>query len=58
MCLSYAELYEKSKSILFSNSFYEEIKQVNKKIYYVEKQENIKKKILKDLEDQLIDNKQ
>ena len=58
LCLSYAELYEKSKSILFSNSFYEEIKQLNKKIYYVEKQENIKKKILKDLEDQLIENKQ
>jgi|TARA_Y100000294_G_C8551721_1_gene335571 hypothetical protein len=58
LCLSYAELYEKSKSILFSNKFYEEIKQVNKKIYYVEKQKNIKKKILKDLEDQLIENKQ
>ena len=57
LCLSYAELYEKSKSILFSNKFDEEIKQLNEKIYYVNEKKNIKKTILKNLENQLIQNK-
>ena len=42
---------------LFSNKFDEEIKQLNEKIYYVNEKKNIKKTILKNLENQLIQNK-
>ena len=58
----FEELYQKSKSILFSNSsksnkLREEVKKLNNKIYSVSENKNIKKKILNDLENQLIENK-
>ena len=57
ICHNFEDLYQKSKSILFSNKFDEEIKQLNEKIYYVNEKKNIKKTILKNLENQLIQNK-
>jgi hypothetical protein len=58
ICYNFDELYQKSKSILFSSSskFGEELKKLNKTIYFVSKKENIKKKILENLENQLIKN--
>ena len=58
ICYNFDELYQKSKSILFSSSskFEEELKKLNKTIYFVSKKENIKKKILENLENQLIKN--
>ena len=58
----FEELYQKSKSILFSdssksNKIREEVKKLNNKIYSVSEKKNIKKKILIDLENQLIENK-
>ena len=59
ICYNFEELYQKSKSILFSNSskVKEEVKRLNKTIYFVNEKKNIKKKILKSLENQLIKNK-
>mgnify|MGYP001308922364 FL=1 len=58
ICYNFDELYQKSKSILFSSSskFKEELKKLNKTIYFVRNKQNIKKKILKNLENQLIKN--
>lgn len=58
ICYNFQELYQKSKSILFSSSrkFKEELKKLNKTIYFVSNKQNIKKKILKNLENQLIKN--
>ena len=59
MFYNFEELYQKSKSFLFSNSseLREKVKELNKKIYFVNKKKNIKKKILENLENQLIKNK-
>ena len=59
ICHNFEDLYQKSKSILFlSPSKLEgKIEELNKKIYYVSKKQNIKNKILKDLENQLTKNK-
>ena len=59
ICYNFQELYQKSKSILFSDSskLREEVKKLNKTIYFVSEKTNIKKKILNDLENQLIKNK-
>ena len=56
ICYKFDELYQKSKSILFSNSskLIEEVKQLNKTIYFVNEKKNIKKKILENLENKLI----
>ena len=58
ICYNFDELYQKSKSILFSSSskFGEELKKLNKTIYFVSKKQNIKKKILENLENQLVNN--
>jgi hypothetical protein len=59
MCYNFEELQQKSESILFSNSskLREEVKKLNKRIYFVNEKKDIKKKILNDLENQLIENK-
>ena len=59
ICYNFEKLYQKSKSILFSNSskLREEVKKVNAKIYSVSEKKDVKKKILNDLENQLIKNK-
>ena len=56
ICYNFDELYQKSRSILFSNSskLIEEIKKLNKTIYFVNEKKNIKKKILENLENKLI----
>ncbi len=55
VCNNFEELYQKSKSFLFinSNKLIEEVKELNKKIYYVVNKKNIKTKILDHLENQL-----
>jgi hypothetical protein len=52
ICYNFDELYQKSKSILFSNSskWREEMKKLNKTIYYVKEKGNIKDKIIMRLE--------
>jgi len=59
VCYNFEKLYQKSKSILFSNSskLIEEVIKVNAKIYSVSEKKDVKKKILNDLENQLIENK-
>ena len=59
ICYNFQELYQKSKSILFSDStkLEEKMKKLNKTIYFVSEKTNIKKKILKNLENQLIEDK-
>jgi len=59
ICYNFEELYQRSKSSLFSNSskIREEVKKVNAKIYAVSEKKDVKKKILNDLENQLIENK-
>ena len=59
ICYNFQELYQKSKSILFSDStkLEEKIKKLNKTIYFVSEKTNIKKKILKNLENWLSENK-
>ena len=59
ICYNFQELYQKSKSILFSDSskLREEVKKLNKTIYFVSEKTNIKKKILNDLENRLSENK-
>ena len=59
MCYNFEELQQKSKSILFSNSskLREEVKKLNKRIYFVNEKKDIKKKILNDLENRLSENK-
>ena len=59
MCYNFEELYQKSKTILFSDhsELEEKVKKVNKTIYFVNEKKDIKKKILNDLENQLIKNK-
>ena len=59
ICYNFQELYQKSKSILFSDStkLKEEIKKLNKTIYFVSEKTDIKKKILKNLENRLSENK-
>jgi len=58
ICSNFDELYQRTKSILFSNSskLGEEIKKLNQTVYFVKKKENIKKSILENLENQLIKN--
>ena len=58
MCYNFEELLEKSKSLLFDSSskIKDEIIKLNKTIYFVSKKQNIKKKILENLENQLINN--
>ena len=55
MCHSYQELNEKSKSILFSDSsnLNKIVKELSKKIYYVNEKNNFKKKLFSDLSNQL-----
>ena len=55
MCYNFEDLYQKSKSILFSSpsKLKEKIEELNQKNYYVSEKQNIKK-ILYDLENQLI----
>ena len=55
MCHSFQELNEKSKSILFSNSsnLSNIVKKVSKTVYYVNQYNNLKKKLITDLEKQL-----
>ena len=55
VCNNFEELYKKSKSILFLNSdkLTDEIKALNKKIYYVNNKKNIKTKIINHIENQL-----
>ena len=57
ICYNFEELYEKSKTILFSNSstLKEQIKKLNNTIYFVEEKKNIKKKILENLENKLLE---
>ena len=52
ICCNFEELYQKSKSVLFSdsNNLKEEIKELNKTIYYVREKGNVKNKIIKQLE--------
>ena len=59
MCYNFEELYQKSKTILFSDhsELEEKVKKLNKTIYFVNKEKSIKKRILNDLENQLIENK-
>jgi hypothetical protein len=59
MCYNFEELYQKSKTILFSDhsELEEKVKKLNKTIYFVNEKKDIKKKILNDLENQLIKNK-
>ena len=59
ICYNFQELYQKSKSILFSDStkLEEIIKKLNKTVYFVSEKTDIKKKIHKNLESQLIENK-
>jgi len=59
MCYNFEELQHKSKSILFSNStkLREEVRKLNKRIYFVNEKKDIKKKILKNLENLLVENK-
>ena len=49
MCYNFEDLYQKSKSILFSSpsKLKEKIEKLNQKIYYVSEKQNIKKKYLK-----------
>ena len=58
ICNNFEDLQQKSESILFSNSSKagEEIKKLNETIYFVKEKKNIKKKILENLENQLIKN--
>ena len=58
MCYNFEDLLQKSESILFSDStkLEEKMKKLNKTIYFVSEKTNIKKKILKNLENQLIKN--
>ena len=58
-CHNFEDLYNKSKSILFlkSSIIKEKIEELTNKIYYVSKEQNIKKKILDDLENQLTQTK-
>ena len=55
MCHSFQELNEKSKSILFYNSsnLSNIVKKVSKTVYYVNQNNNLKKKLITDLEKQL-----
>ncbi len=55
-CYDFEELYQKCKSILNSdqNQLREEVKKMNERIYYVSEQEQIKTKIIKDLEKRLV----
>ena len=59
VCNNFEELYQKSKSFLFlnSNKLIDDVKELNRKIYYVNNKKNIKIKIINDLENQLIKNK-
>tara|TARA_Y100000294_G_scaffold177918_1_gene205644 strand:+ start:1647 stop:3533 length:1887 start_codon:yes stop_codon:yes gene_type:complete len=59
ICNNFEDLYQKSKSILFLNPSKLEgkVEELSKKIYYVNKKQNIKKKIIDDLENQLTENK-
>ena len=59
ICYNFDELYQKSKSFLFSssNKLKDEIKKLNKTIYLVNEKKNIKNKILENLENQLIKNR-
>ena len=59
MCYNFEELQHKSKSILFSNSskLREEVKKLNERIYFANEKKDIKKKILKNLENLLVENK-
>jgi hypothetical protein len=58
ICYNFDELYQKSKSFLFSssNKLKDEIKKLNQTIYLVSEKKNIKNKILENLENQLIKN--
>ena len=55
-CYNFIDLLEKSKSILFQNSdkFKQSIDELNKTIYSVDEKTNTRKKIARDLENQLI----
>jgi len=56
ICCTFEELYQKCKSILYSdsNKLRDAIKKMNEEIYYVSEREDIKTKIIKDLEKRLI----
>ncbi len=60
VCHTFEELYQKSKSVLYSdsNKLRNAVKKMNEEIYYVSEREDIKTKIIKDLEKRLIENKQ
>ena len=51
-------MYQKSKSVLYSdsNKLRNAVKKMNEEIYYVSEREDIKTKIIKDLEKRLIEN--
>ena len=58
VCHTFEELYQKSKSVLYSdsNKLRNAVKKMNEEIYYVSEREDIKTKIIKDLEKRLIEN--
>jgi|TARA_Y100000294_G_scaffold57675_1_gene54546 hypothetical protein len=58
MCCDFEELLEKSKSLLFNSSskLKNDINKLNKTIYYVKEKQDVKKKILMNLENYLIKN--
>ena len=59
VCNNFEELQQKSKSALLLNSsqIKDEIKELYKKIYYVDKKRDIKTKIINNIENQLIQSK-
>ena len=56
VCHTFEELYQKSRSVLYSdsNKLRNAVKKMNQEIYYVSGREDIKTKIIKDLEKRLI----
>ena len=58
MCYNFEELLKKSESLLFNSSskLKDDINKLNKTIYYVKEKQDVKKKILMNLENYLIKN--
>ena len=55
-CHNFEDLYKKSHLILTSssNKWEAQIKELNDRVYYVKEKKNIKKRILGDLENQIV----